>query len=141
MKHIDVEQAEADECNGICLSASDLGLPEYDRPGEVAHAHPDCPVHGNPIPDSFEPSYETMCADDDRPEDADEALPSYRLAVPGRMGWNYIEMTLDAAEYELVQRICKAFDANTAKAPARPLCFDRRIKPGPLEFDSNFTDA
>jgi hypothetical protein len=39
------------ECNGICLSAADIGLPEYSRPGEVAYAHPDCPEHGDPLED------------------------------------------------------------------------------------------
>lgn len=39
--------AEA-ECNGICLSPGDLGLPEYDGPDVIAYAHPDCPRHGNP---------------------------------------------------------------------------------------------
>jgi len=38
-----------DECNGICLTASDIGLPEFHRSGEVAYAHPDCPVHGDPM--------------------------------------------------------------------------------------------
>jgi hypothetical protein len=40
-----------DECNGICLTAADIGLPEYSRPGEVAYAHPDCPAHGDPLED------------------------------------------------------------------------------------------
>lgn len=35
-----------DECNGICLSGADLGVPEY---GGVAYAHPDCPEHGDPL--------------------------------------------------------------------------------------------
>lgn len=33
------------ECNGICLSGADLGVPEY---GGVAYPHPDCPEHGSP---------------------------------------------------------------------------------------------
>lgn len=34
------------ECNGICLSASDIGVGEY---GDmIAYAHPDCPLHGDP---------------------------------------------------------------------------------------------
>ena len=48
-----------DECNGICLTASDIGLPEFHRSGEVAYAHPDCPVHGDPIP---EDSDEYVCS-------------------------------------------------------------------------------
>lgn len=36
-----------DECNGICLSPADIGLPEYSHVG-VAYAHPDCPEHGDP---------------------------------------------------------------------------------------------
>ena len=36
------------ECNGICLSAADIGVPEY--PG-IAYAHPDCPEHGDPLQD------------------------------------------------------------------------------------------
>lgn len=35
-----------DECNGICLSGADLGVPEY---GGIAYAHPDCPEHGDPL--------------------------------------------------------------------------------------------
>lgn len=31
------------ECNGICLTGADLGVPEFDG---IAHAHPDCPLHG-----------------------------------------------------------------------------------------------
>lgn len=42
------------ECNGICLTASDIGLPEYHQPGDVAYAHPDCPEHGDPLLDSDE---------------------------------------------------------------------------------------
>lgn len=35
-----------DSCNGVCMFAADIGLPEY---GDVvAYAHPDCPEHGNP---------------------------------------------------------------------------------------------
>lgn len=37
------------ECNGICLSASDIGVGEY---GDmIAYAHPDCPEHGDPLED------------------------------------------------------------------------------------------
>jgi hypothetical protein len=36
---------EEDECNGICLTAADIGLSEFSRTGEVAYAHPDCPAH------------------------------------------------------------------------------------------------
>lgn len=32
------------ECNEICMTASDIGLPEY---GDmIAYPHPECPVHG-----------------------------------------------------------------------------------------------
>ena len=34
------------ECNGICLSASDIGVGEYGS--MIAYAHPDCPLHGDP---------------------------------------------------------------------------------------------
>lgn len=34
------------ECNGICLYGADLGVPEY---GDVAYAHPDCELHGDPL--------------------------------------------------------------------------------------------
>lgn len=38
---------EPQECNGICLSAADIGVPEA---GDViAYAHPDCPEHGDPL--------------------------------------------------------------------------------------------
>lgn len=43
---------DEDECNGICLYAADIGVPEY---GGVAYAHPDCPEHGDPIGDDEEP--------------------------------------------------------------------------------------
>ena len=36
-----------DECNGICLSAYDIGVPECG--GMIAYAHPDCPAHGSPL--------------------------------------------------------------------------------------------
>lgn len=38
-----------DECNGICLTPADIGLPEYGGAGVVAYAHPDCPEHGYPV--------------------------------------------------------------------------------------------
>lgn len=37
-------------CNGICLTASDIGLPGND----VAYAHPTCPVHGGDPDHPFE---------------------------------------------------------------------------------------
>jgi hypothetical protein len=37
------------ECNGICLYAADIGLPECGN--VVAYAHPDCPEHGDPEPE------------------------------------------------------------------------------------------
>ena len=49
---------DEDECNGICLYASDLGLPY----GGVAYAHPDCPEHGDPISDD-----EELVSDEDAP--------------------------------------------------------------------------
>lgn len=39
--------SEEVECNGWCLSASDIGVGEY---GDmIAYAHPDCPEHGDPL--------------------------------------------------------------------------------------------
>ncbi|AWY07316.1 hypothetical protein SEA_ARACELI_77 [Streptomyces phage Araceli] len=38
------------ECNGICLTPADIGLPEYSAAG-IAYAHPDCPEHGDPLED------------------------------------------------------------------------------------------
>lgn len=32
-------------CNGICITASDIGLPEYGS--QVAYGHPDCELHGD----------------------------------------------------------------------------------------------
>jgi hypothetical protein len=52
-----------DECNGICLTASDIGLPEYHRSGEVAYAHPDCLAHGDPVEDG--PELETCSPGED----------------------------------------------------------------------------
>lgn len=37
-------------CNGICLTASDIGLPGND----VAYPHPTCPVHGGEPDHPFE---------------------------------------------------------------------------------------
>lgn len=39
-----MSEEEEPECNGICLSGADLGVPEY---GGIAYAHPDCPEHGD----------------------------------------------------------------------------------------------
>jgi len=36
-----------EECNGICLYAADIGVPEAGN--VVAYAHPDCPAHGDPL--------------------------------------------------------------------------------------------
>lgn len=38
-----VDLPPEDGCNGICVSAADIGLPEY---GGIAYPHPDCPEHG-----------------------------------------------------------------------------------------------
>lgn len=46
------EQDEEAECNGICLYAADIGVPEAGN--VVAYAHPDCPAHGDPVLDSEE---------------------------------------------------------------------------------------
>lgn len=55
------------ECNGICMTASDIGVGEY---GDiVAYAHPDCPAHGDPLDE--EPS-EWVCGG------GDESLPLVR---------------------------------------------------------------
>lgn len=43
--------SDDEECNGICLSGADLGVPEY---GGIAYAHPDCPAHGDPVEDGEE---------------------------------------------------------------------------------------
>lgn len=49
-----------EECNGVCLYAADIGVPEA---GDVvAYAHPDCPVHGDP--QGEDPS-EDVCGDGD----------------------------------------------------------------------------
>ena len=32
------------ECNGMCITGWDLGMAEYGD--TIAHAHPDCPLHG-----------------------------------------------------------------------------------------------
>lgn len=31
------------ECNGICITGADLGMPEY---GGIAYPHPECELHG-----------------------------------------------------------------------------------------------
>lgn len=58
----DEEQEEA-ECNGICLTPADIGLPEYGGAGVVAYAHPDCPAHGDPMEDG--PELETCSPGED----------------------------------------------------------------------------
>lgn len=35
---------EDEVCNDLCMTASDIGLPEYGS--MVAYAHPECPEHG-----------------------------------------------------------------------------------------------
>lgn len=50
MSSDDLQRVTA-ECNGICLTPADIGLPEYGGPGVVAYAHPDCPEHGDPLED------------------------------------------------------------------------------------------
>lgn len=40
------------ECNGICLYAADIGVPEAGN--VVAYAHPDCPAHGDSLEDNPE---------------------------------------------------------------------------------------
>jgi hypothetical protein len=45
------------ECNGICLTPADVGLPEYSSAG-IAYAHPNCPEHGDL---QEEDSEETVC--------------------------------------------------------------------------------
>lgn len=52
-----------DECNGICLTPADIGLPEYGGPGVVAYPHPDCPEHGDPLEDC--PELETCSPGED----------------------------------------------------------------------------
>jgi len=37
--------AEA-ECDGLCVSAADIGLPEYNM---IAYPHPGCPLHGGGV--------------------------------------------------------------------------------------------
>jgi hypothetical protein len=38
------------ECNGICITAGDIGFPEYGD--AIAYPHPDCDLHGAyPHPD------------------------------------------------------------------------------------------
>lgn len=39
------------ECNGVCLTAADIGVPEYGG-DMIAYAHPDCPAHGDPLEDN-----------------------------------------------------------------------------------------
>ena len=45
------DETEEPECNGICLTPADIGLPEYGGAGVIADAHPDCPAHGDPLED------------------------------------------------------------------------------------------
>jgi hypothetical protein len=34
------------ECNGLCVIASDVGIPGYGD--QIAYSHPMCPEHGHP---------------------------------------------------------------------------------------------
>jgi hypothetical protein len=52
----EAQQAEPEECNGICLHAADIGVPEA---GDVvAYAHSDCPQHGEAQQAEPEPTAE-----------------------------------------------------------------------------------
>lgn len=45
LSRLDGDEDESEpECNGMCLTSADIGLPEY--PG-IAYSHPDCPEHGS----------------------------------------------------------------------------------------------
>lgn len=39
----DEDEGREPECNGICLSASDIGVPA----SGIAYPHPECPTHGD----------------------------------------------------------------------------------------------
>jgi hypothetical protein len=41
---------DPDECNGMCMTGADVGVPEYGH--LIAYAHPDCPIHGDKSEDS-----------------------------------------------------------------------------------------
>jgi hypothetical protein len=49
------------ECNGLCLTAADIGVPEYGG-NMIAYAHPECPEHGEP--EMNDPN-ENICGDGD----------------------------------------------------------------------------
>lgn len=46
--YIPYEVPHMSDCDGICLTAADIGLPEYGAQ-VIAYAHPDCPEHGDPL--------------------------------------------------------------------------------------------
>lgn len=51
------------QCNQICLSGSDVGVPEF---GGIAYAHPDCPLHGahdrEPVAPGADEEYDAAAA-------------------------------------------------------------------------------
>lgn len=59
-----VELPEKDRCNGVCMSAADIGLPEY---GGMAYPDPECPEHGVREPERRDTKYDAYPVDD--PED------------------------------------------------------------------------
>lgn len=42
-----VAAAELQPCNGLCVTATEVGLPEYGF--GIVYAHPECSVHGSPV--------------------------------------------------------------------------------------------
>lgn len=55
----------ANPCNGICLTAGDIGLGDWAGWTTMAYPHPDCPLHGNPTGDPpLTPEEEEMVESD-----------------------------------------------------------------------------
>lgn len=47
-------------CNGLCLTAAEIGLPEFGS--QIAYAHPECDLHG--YQDPLAPWEEEMMPED-----------------------------------------------------------------------------
>lgn len=138
------------ECNGICLTAADIGLPEYSRDGEVAYAHPECEKHGDeemrmhpPIMDEEQFFHETgrlfEPGETERPEDADQAEASYRIKIKGCDHDNFVEMTLDTPELEFLRRFEASATLSADGFACKPtIQIAVRVKPGDIDDDDNF---
>jgi hypothetical protein len=141
------------ECNGICLYAADIGVPEAGN--VVAYAHPDCPEHGEELPE-MEPIMDEVeffaqtgklfeTGELDRPEDFELAEPSYRIKLVSCHDSALIERTLDGAEFEFLRSLAGQINGlengGHVEGCVPTMIVSQRIKPGDLNEDDNFREV